>query len=258
MILLISSAWSLFFNQPLNKAWKFPDLKFILLIWNYLKPAKLLEFNILFYYNCYYYYFILLNLSFYSVLFYFILYYFIIILFYIILFILLYFISLFHTIILFYFILSQLLLLLLLLLLIFFSRFCFLEISPPYRITTNDLKSAVTLAVFLLFFLYFTPSFFRSILVIPIKHGFCNISAVRSNSSFLIHFLNLFVTITAGNAPHIRSYSGPYLHWILSDTSYLSLFRMGENVGQNNSEYGHILRSVSPILPSLLVKHPIV
>ena len=103
-----------------------------------------------------------------------------------------------------------LLLLLLLLLLIFFSRFCFLEISPPYRITINDLKNTVTLAVFLLFFLYFTPSFFRSILVVPIKHGFCNISAVRSNSSFLIHFSNLFVTITAGNAPHIRSYSGPY------------------------------------------------
>ena len=238
MILLISSAWSLFFNQPLNKAWKFPDLKFILLIWNYLKPAKLLEFNILFYYNCYYYYyFILLNLSFYSVLFYFILYYFIIILFYIILFILLYFISLFHTIILFYFILSQLLLLLLLLLLlIFFSRFCFLEISPPYRITTNDLKSAVTLAVFLLFFLYFTPSFFRSILVIPIKHGFCNISAVRSNSSFLIHFLNLFVTITAGNAPHIRSYSGPYFPAFTLNTEWYFVSLFIQNAGKCGPE----------------------
>lgn len=105
LILLISSAWSLFFNQPLNKAWKFPDLKFILLIWNYLKPAKFLDFNILFYYNCYYY-FILLQfiILFCAILFYFILFYYYIILYYFIYIVIFYIIISYYYFILFHFI----------------------------------------------------------------------------------------------------------------------------------------------------------
>ena len=53
----------------------------------------------------------------------------------------------------------------------------------------------------------------------------------------------------------IRSYSGPHfppifphLDWIRRDTEYLSVFspnegKCGKNVDQNNSEYGHFLRS---------------
>ena len=95
-----------FFNQPLNKAWKFPDLKFILLIWNYLKPAKLLDFNILFYYNCYYYYFILLQfiILFCAILFYFILFYYYIILYYFIYIVIFYIIISYYYFILFHFI----------------------------------------------------------------------------------------------------------------------------------------------------------
>ena len=54
---------------------------------------------------------------------------------------------------------------------------------------------------------------------------------------------------------HIRSYSGlhfshilPYSDWTWRDTPYLSVFspnggKYGKNVDQNNSEYGHFLRS---------------
>ena len=54
----------------------------------------------------------------------------------------------------------------------------------------------------------------------------------------------------------IRSYSGPHftrifshLDWIRRDTPYLSVFspnpgKWGKNEDQNNSEYGHFLRSV--------------
>ena len=56
---------------------------------------------------------------------------------------------------------------------------------------------------------------------------------------------------------HIWSYSGPHfsrifphLDWIRRDTPYLSVFssnagKCGKNADQNNSEYGHFLRSAS-------------
>ena len=48
----------------------------------------------------------------------------------------------------------------------------------------------------------------------------------------------------------IRSYSGPYFPALGLNTDAVNSVRMRENTDQNNSEYGHFLRSASLWFPS--------